>query len=152
VATKSPNLEKNAMRISAAIAATAILAMAAGAAHADVQKYKANLTGAAEVPANASTARGVVTGVFETDTGEFDYTVTYSGLSGPATGAGFHTAAKGAAGPLALALPNPAAPVSGSVKLNPQQVRDLNSGLLYFDVETGANPNGEIRGQIRRDY
>ncbi|HZC16045.1 MAG TPA: hypothetical protein VE309_04730, partial [Caulobacteraceae bacterium] len=65
------------MRISAAIAATAILVLTAGAAHADVQKFRANLNGVSEAPANTAAGKGVITAIFDTDTAELDYTVTY---------------------------------------------------------------------------
>jgi hypothetical protein len=136
------------MRISAAIAATAILAITAGAAHADVLKYRANLNGAAEAPATTSAGKGVINAIFDTDTAELDYTVTYSGLSGPATAADL----QGVDGSVVAAAANAAAPISGSVKLNQAQVHALNTGGLYFNVQTSANPKGEIRGQMRRDY
>ncbi len=141
------------MRLKAALAAAAILTFAAGAANADAQKYAAHLTGAAEVPSNAATAKGDITAMLDTDTGELSYTVTYSGLSGPATAAGFHgPAGKTAEGPVVAAAAGAASPISGSVKLTVQQTRDLNSGAWYFNVETSANPKGEIRGQLRRGY
>jgi hypothetical protein len=141
------------MRLEAAIAAAAILTFAASAAHADAQKYTARLTGAAEVPSNTATAKGDITAMLDTDTGELSYTVTYSGLSGPATAAGFHgPAGKAAEGPVVSAAATPASPINGSVKLTLQQTRDLNSGNWYFNVETSANPKGEIRGQLRRGY
>jgi len=141
------------MRIQAAIAAAAILTFAAGAANADAQKYTAHLTGAAEVPSNTATAKGDITAMLDTDTGDLSYTVTYSGLSGPATAAGFHgPAGKTAEAPVIAVATGTASPVRGTVKLTLQQTRDLNSGNWYFNVETSANPKGEIRGQLRRGY
>ena len=140
------------MRIQAAIATAAILTFAASAAHADAQKYVARLTGAAETPAVTSPGSGLVSAELDTDTAELTYTVTFSGLSGPATAADFHgPAGKGAEGP--VTIPGGASsPVSGTVKLTQTQVHDLNSGNWYFNVETGANPKGELRGQLKRDY
>jgi hypothetical protein len=141
------------MRLKAAIAAAAILTFAAGAANADAQKYVAHLTGAAEVPANAATAKGDISALLDTDTGQLSYTVTYSGLSGPATDAGFYgPAGKAAEGPVVAAAASAASPISGTIKLTVQQTRDLNSGNWYFNVGTSANPKGEIRGQLRRGY
>ncbi len=141
------------MRIQAAIAAAAILTFAAGAANADAQKYIAHLTGAAEVPSNTTTAKGDISALLDTDNGDLSYTVTYSGLSGPATAAGFHgPAGNTAEGPVVAPAASPTSPISGTIKLTPQQTRDLNSGNWYFNVETGANPKGEIRGQLRRTY
>ena len=140
------------MRIQAAIATAAILTFAAGAANADAQKYDANLTGAAEVPAATTPARGVITTLFDTDNGELSYTVTFSGLSGPVTGADFHgPAGRTAQAPVTYAAAGTASPISGTIKLTTQHSRDLNAGVWYFNIETAANPNGEIRGQLRRD-
>jgi hypothetical protein len=140
------------MRLQAAIAAAAILTFAASAAHADAQKYVARLTGAAETPSVTAAGSGLVSAELDTDTAILTYTVTFSGLSGPATAADFHSAAgRGAEGPVAIPG-GTASPVSGSVKLTQAQVHDLNSGNWYFNVETGANPKGELRGQLKRDY
>lgn len=140
------------MRLKAAIAAAAILTFAAGAANADAQKYVAHLTGAAEVPSNTATAKGDISTLLDTDTGELSYTVTFSGLSGPSTAAGFYgPAGKTAEGPV-IAATGATSPISGTIKLTLQQTRDLNSGNWYFNVETSANPKGEIRGQLRRGY
>jgi hypothetical protein len=136
------------MRISAAVVATAILAITAGAAHADVLKYRANLTGASETPATTSAGKGVITAIFDTDTAELDYNVTYTGLSGPATTA----ALQGADGSTVAASASTTAPISGSVTLTSAQVHALNTGGMYFNVLTDANPKGEIRGQMKRDY
>jgi len=140
------------MRLQAAIATAAILTLAAGAAHADDQKYVARLAGANETPAVTSAGSGLVSAHLDTDTAELSYTVTFSGLSGPATAADFHgPAGKAAEGPVAIPG-GTVSPVSGTVKLTQAQVHDLNSGAWYFNVETAANPKGELRGQLKRDY
>jgi hypothetical protein len=146
-------MENNPMRLSAAIATAAILTFAAGSANADAQKYLAHLTGVAEVPPATTSAKGDITAELDTDTGDLTYTVTYSGLSGPAVSAGFHgPAAKTAEGPVALAAAGTASPITAVVKLTQAQIHALNSGLWYFNVETAANPKGELRGQLKRDY
>jgi hypothetical protein len=145
--------ERHDMRITAAIATAAILTFAAGAANADAQKYVAHLTAGAEVPPTTTAAKGDITAVLDIDTGELSYTVTFSGLSGPATAADFHgPAGKAAEAPVVAAGAGTTSPISGTVKLTLQQTRDLNSGNWYFNVDTSANPNGEIRGQLQRGY
>jgi hypothetical protein len=140
------------MRLKAAIATAAILTLAAGAANAAEQKYAARLTGASETPAVTTAGQGRVTGELDTDTGELSYTVTFSGLSGPATAADFHgPALKTAEGPVALTC-GTSSPISATVKLTEAQVQDLNAGRWYFNVQTAANPKGELRGQLFRDY
>jgi len=48
------------------------------------------LSGAGEVPANGSPAKGLMEGTFDTDTNTLTWTVTYSGLSSPVIAAHFH--------------------------------------------------------------
>ena len=141
------------MSLKAVIAAAAILTFAAGAANADAQKYVAHLTAGAEVPPTTTAAKGDISALLDTDTGQLSYTVTFSGLSGPATAADFHgPGGKTTEAPVAAAGAGTTSPISGVLKLTVQQTRDLNSGNWYFNVETGANPKGEIRGQLKRDY
>jgi hypothetical protein len=141
------------MSLKAVIAAAAILTFAAGAANADAQKYVAHLTAGAEVPPTTTTAKGDISALLDTDTGQLSYTVTFSGLSGPATAADFHgPGSKTTEAPVVAAGAGTTSPISGVLKLTVQQTRDLNSGNWYFNIETGANPKGEIRGQLKRDY
>ena len=78
------------------------------------------------------------------------WTVNYSGLTGPATGAHFHGPAAisenaGVVVPLTGSL---ASPITGSATLTDAQAADLMAGKWYFNVHTAANPGGEIRGQV----
>ena len=72
-----------------AITAAAILIFAAGAAHATIINFAAVLKGSSEVPPNTTAGKGEVSAQLDTDTRTFTYRVTYSGLTGPATGARF---------------------------------------------------------------
>jgi predicted secreted protein with PEFG-CTERM motif len=38
--------------------------------------------------------------------------------------------------------------MEGSAELTPEQASSLLDGMLYINIHTGANPNGEIRGQV----
>jgi hypothetical protein len=83
--------------------------------------------------------------------------LSYSGLSGPATRVDIHQAPAGHAAPPAYALCGPchSVPLSGksvthgSMALTADQAAALN-GNAYVNVDTAANPGGEIRGQIKR--
>jgi hypothetical protein len=42
----------------------------------------------------------------------------------------------------------PTSPVTGSVTLTDEQIKELRSGKLYANIHTAAHPSGEIRGQV----
>ena len=109
------------------------------------------LVAAASVPPNASTGTGMVMATVDTATKAFNYEVTYSGLTGPATAAHFHgPAAAGANGPPVVPVASPASPIKGTATLNDAQLADLLAGKWYFNVHTAANRGGEIRGQLTK--
>lgn len=110
----------------------------------------AMLNGAQEVPPNDKAGTGQAEVTFDKDTLELKYRVTYSGLSGPATGAHIHgPAAASANAPVVVPFANPNSPISGQAKLNATQAGDLLAGLYYVNVHTAAHPGGEIRGQLK---
>jgi hypothetical protein len=114
--------------------------------------FKATLSGTSEVPPNSSTGSGDVLATLDTSSKKLTYTITYMGLSGPATAAHFHgPAATGANAGVAVPIgTNPPSPVSNSVSLTDPQISDLEAGRWYANVHTAANPGGEIRGQMMR--
>jgi hypothetical protein len=132
----------------------AILALIAGMATlpalADTVKFKADLSSANEVPPNSSGAKGTLDATFDTATKQLNYTVTYSGLTGPATAAHFHgPAAPGAnAGVVIPVQGSVASPIKGTATLTDAQAADLQAGKYYFNVHTDANKSGELRGQV----
>ena len=131
-------------------AAMALSLFAASAAHAATLSFSAKLNAAQEVPPKASAGSGDMLGTLDTATKTFTYTVTFQGLTGPATMAHFHgPAALGAnAGvevPLGMA---PSSPIHGQKVLTDVQITDLEAGKWYVNVHTAANPGGEIRGQV----
>jgi hypothetical protein len=110
----------------------------------------ARLSGASEVPAVMTDATGKVEATLNAASNVLTWTVTYSGLSGPATGAHFHgpaMAGQNAAVVVPLSAPV-ASPITGSAALTPGQAADLIAGKWYVNVHTAANPGGEIRGQV----
>src|SRR5579883_513075 len=60
------------------------------AASAAMIEYKATMNGKQEVPPNATTGSGDVLATLDTNTKKLSYTMTYMGLTGPATAAHFH--------------------------------------------------------------
>ena len=109
----------------------------------------ATLSSAAEVPANASTGTGTLSGTLDKSTNLLKWQISYSGLSGPATAAHFHgPALPGSNAGVALPFPSPASPIEGQATLTAAQAADLLAGKWYANVHTAANPGGEIRGQV----
>lgn len=123
------------------------------AAQAAMVDFHADLTAKAEVPPNASTGFGDVLATLDTTTRVLSYTLTFAGLSGPATMAHFHgPAAVGANAGVAVPIggKDPTSPTSATVTLTEPQMKDLMAGMWYANVHTAANPGGEIRGQMLR--
>ena len=122
----------------------------AGPAFAD--KMKATLNGKSEVPANTSAGTGTAEIDYDPASKKLTWTLTYTGLSGPATAAHFHGPAEADknAG-VAVAIPNAGtSPVQGSATLTDAQAADLVAGKYYINIHTAANPGGEIRGQVTK--
>lgn len=132
--------------------AAAAFAIAAPAAFAETQMYKATLTSAAEVPPNASKGTGAMTGTYDTATKKLTWNVTFTGLSGPATAAHFHgpADAKANAGVVVPQKDGLASPMKGEATLTDAQAADLQGGKWYFNIHTEANKGGEIRGQVAK--
>src|SRR5579863_1748016 len=133
----------------AAIAAALVLAGVTGGYAAEMT-YSAKLDGASETPPTDSKATGTVDAKFDPSSKTLSWTVTYSGLTGPATMAHFH-------GPAPVGKPAPPmvpiqgsveSPIKGSATLTDPQVKALTSGMMYFNIHTAAHKPGEIRGQL----
>lgn len=114
-------------------------------------QYRATLNGKNEVPPTTGAGTGTTTASLDTATKILTYTLTFNGLTGPATAAHFHGPdARRANGPVAVPIDgaNPTGPVTGSATLTDDQIKDLKSGKWYVNVHTAANKGGEIRGQV----
>ncbi|MHC4047447.1 CHRD domain-containing protein [Bradyrhizobium sp. 23AC] len=135
---------------------TVIAALALGAiafaGPASAEKLKATLDGKSEVPATTTSGTGTADLDYDAASKKLSWTVTYSGLSGPATAAHFHGPAEaGKNAGVALAIPNATtSPVKGEATLTDAQAADLLGGKLYVNIHTAANPGGEIRGQVTK--
>ena len=130
--------------------ATALAVVWLSAASAATIDFRATMNGKSEVPTNASTGSGDVVATLDTASKKLTYTLTYVGLSGPATAAHFHGPAEpGANAGVAVAIgTNPPSPTTNTVTLTDPQISDLEAGKWYANVHTAANPGGEIRGQM----
>lgn len=134
------------------VIAMVALSAVAFAAPASAEKLKATLDGKSEVPATTSSGTGTADLNYDAASKKLSWTVTYSGLSGPATAAHFHGPAEpGKNAGVAVAIPNAASsPVKGEATLTDAQAADLLGGKYYVNIHTAANPGGEIRGQVTK--
>jgi hypothetical protein len=141
------NLERTGLL---ALAMTASMAFA-GPALAETVALKAQLNGAAEVPATASKGTGTADVTYDTASKTLSWKLNYSGLTGPATMAHFHGPAEaGKNAGVAVPIPNTASGSEGKATLTDAQATDLLAGKYYVNVHTAANPGGEIRGQVTK--
>jgi hypothetical protein len=125
---------------------------AAAPGHAETLHFKADLKGSEETPPNATHGTGALQATYDTTTKTLSWTVTYSGLTGPATAAHFHgPAPAGKAAGVEVPVPGvDKNPITGSATLTDAQAKDLESGMLYFNIHTDANKAGELRGQVMK--
>ncbi len=114
-------------------------------------QFTAALSGAAEVPATATSGSGVAS--MRLLNGVLTYNINFSNLTSAASAAHIH--GPGGTGQNAgILVPFPGVPaaasgtISGSVPLTSQQLLDLVSGLTYVNIHTATYGGGEIRGQI----
>jgi len=138
------------IRIASLAAITSAAMLLAGPAYAETLNMTAELSGAAEVPANDSAGTGTLEATYDTETMLFTWTVTYEGLTGDATAAHFHGPAEADAnaGPVIPIEGDLASPIEGSATLTEEQATQLQDGLWYFNIHTAEYPDGEIRGQV----
>ena len=125
--------------------AAALFTIAGVAFAADV---KVTLSGANEVPPVTTSATGEGT-ITVADDGAVSGSVTTKGVQG--TAAHIHMGAAGKNGPVVVPFTKEGDTykASAGAKLNPDQMKAFKAGELYFNVHSAANPNGEIRGQLK---
>lgn len=114
--------------------------------------YVFDLCGEQVAPSSGSSAQGA--GWITTDNLNTQLTYRYivDGLSGPAVASQIHEGAPGVSGPtyLGVFLPNPVS--SGQFQIDGNVTTKLESGNTYLNISTAAFPDGEIRGQILREF
>lgn len=123
-----------------------------GPASAEMMKLEASLSGANEVPSIDVPGAGAAELTFDTSNRQLTWSVTFSGLSGPATAAHFHGPADTTGNapvvvPIGGAITSPA---TGSATLTEAQAADLLAGRWYINIHTAAHKPGEIRGQVTK--
>jgi hypothetical protein len=139
------------MHITRLALAGAFAGLLSFAAQAETVMFHATLNAATEVPPKTSEGTGTLDATLDTSSKTLTWTLTYSGLTGPATMAHFHgPAAPGANAGVAVPIKDTASGAKSSATLTDAQMADLEAGKWYANVHTTANPGGEIRGQVEK--
>jgi CHRD domain len=135
------------------IVAVVNAASSSGTAVAAPISFTVPLTGAQQVPPVETSGSGTADLTYDPSTRVVTWSITYSGLSSPATMAHFH----GPAGPGQNAgvqiwltkMGGPvSSPITGRATLTPQQAQQFMAGQWYINLHTQMHPAGEIRGQV----
>jgi hypothetical protein len=120
--------------------------------------FSTTMNGAGENP--AKDVPGVGTATIVKSAGTYTFTITFSGMSGPLTGAHIHgPAAVGANANVIVPFSTTGAGTSGTLtgtftSTNTAAISNdsldvlMRTGNAYVNLHTAANPGGEIRGQL----
>ena len=129
----------------------AATALAWGYSQAATEVFKGTLTTGAEVPPVTGAGTGSAVVNFDPATKQVTYTVSYSGLSGPAKAGHIHCgAAAGANAGVAVPFKSPDSPINGTATLTDAQIADLEAGKCYVNIHTEKNGGGELRAQLAK--
>lgn len=117
-------------------------------------KVGATLTAKAEVPAPKAPAgaQGTFSGTYVENAkgAKLTWKLTFSHLSGAATGAHIHLGKPGVAGAVIVPICGPCkSGQTGSGTIPKTVVAALEGGKAYVNVHTAKNAGGEIRGQVK---
>jgi hypothetical protein len=106
--------------------------VAAAPAFADMEKFKADLTGPGEVPPTTSKGTGSIEATYDTATKTLTWSGSYSGLTGPEIAAHFHgPAAAGVNAPIMAPVDAKESPFKGSATLTDVQAKAFTDGMIY---------------------
>lgn len=133
--------------------AGAVLAGVMASAQAAPVSFSVPLTGAQQVPPVQTQASGKADLTYDPATRVVTWTISFSGLSSPATMAHFHgPAAQGKNAGVKVWLSHKGSavtsPLKGQATLSTQDAQEFAAGQLYINVHTKNHPSGEIRGQV----
>ena len=160
------------------ISALALAVVAGGVAGSDKSHVRATLSGYNEVPTLSTSGHGMFDARIDDDAQTITYTLTYAGLSAPATASHIHLGARATNGGVSAFLcgggTKPACPagtsteatVTGTIVVSDvigpsaqgiapgefgELVAAIRAGVTYANVHSGVFPGGEIRGPLRAD-
>lgn len=134
----------------ALLAGVVALAVPAAASAAAV-KLTAALTGAGETPPGDPKGTGKFAAEADPDSGDFCYTLTYSGSEKPVA-AHVHTGAKGTDGPPVVTLQVTGSDGDECVAVEPDTIKAILAAPdgYYVNVHTATWPKGAARGQLAK--
>jgi len=139
------------VRLTTAIAMLLLLGVAS-AASATTHNLSATINQAQEVPPSGSGATGSATVTYDDVSGQLSWNISWSGLSGAATGMHFHgNAPAGVNAGIQVnigAISGLVSPSIGNAIITAVQGANLLNNLWYINIHTTLNPGGEIRGQV----
>ena len=109
--------------------------------------YTAALSGANEVPPNASTATGATAVTINPTTGGLSWSTTSSIAQSAVTGHHIHRGAAGTNGPVVIDF---ARTYTGTTNIGTTLATEIvgNPGNFYVNLHTATFPGGEIRAQL----
>lgn len=115
---------------------------------AQAAEIRVNLAADQEVPPAKSAGAGMGTIMVNLDH-TISGSITTTGITG--TAAHIHQGAADKSGPVVIALVKngESYSVPAGAKLTDAQYASFESGQLYINVHTAANPDGDIRGQLK---
>jgi hypothetical protein len=111
------------------------------------------MNGAQEVPMHTTAASGTCNASVDPATGNVAFSGVFTGLGAPAISASLHgLAGPGATAPVLLSAASfssaASGTFSGSGTLSTVDVSGMLNGQTYCEIDDGAFPSGEIRGQV----
>lgn len=139
------------MKVPALLAVLATSVLVTSAANATKRTFEAKMSWTQE---NAGTElgehrpKGTARFTFNDETKELCGELTFSDLTGIATGVHVHQAPAGdptGDGTVKIEIPPMASPMNFNVKLDASFEKSLNDSELYANIHTAANPKGELR-------
>jgi hypothetical protein len=112
--------------------------------------WTAALSSGQEIPKQVvkdSAAHGLFKGTLSGN--KLTWKLTFAKLTGSATAAHIHMAARGKSGSVVVPLCGPCTSgATGTATISSTLMSAFKKHLLYVNVHTAKNPNGEIRGQL----
>jgi hypothetical protein len=113
----------------------------------------ATMNGGQEVPMHTTAATGTCSAIIDPATDSLTFNGTFTGLTAPATSASLHgLAGPGVSAPALLNATSVSGTTSGTFSgtgaLTPAQTAGVLAGETYCEIDDGAFPSGEIRGQL----